>query len=131
MELENQYWCTIEYVTLAGRAGIVLYPYKFQFADRIVDFAKFRLSESTAEPLPKYINAIKNFSKPQSITDIRSWFGLVNQVANYAQLRNLLEPFKPFLSFKRKFEWLDGLYETFISSKEKNHQGHKTWRRNI
>ena len=72
----------------------------------------------------------QKLSKPQSITDIRSWFGLVNQVANYAQLRNLLQPFKPFLSFKRKFEWLDELFETFISSK-KNHQGHKTWRRNI
>ena len=41
------------------------------------------------EPLPKYIDAIKFFPVPKSITDIRSWFSLVNKVANYAQLREM------------------------------------------
>ena len=90
-EVENHWRHTIEFFTQVGRAGIVLKPDKFQIAELTVDFAGFRISESTAEPLPKYINAIINFPKPQSITDIRSWFGLVNQVANCAQLRDLLQ----------------------------------------
>lgn len=61
-------------------------------------FAGLRVSDSTIEPLPKYLDAIRDFPTPTSTTDIRSWFGLVNQVANYAQLRDIMEPFKPFLS---------------------------------
>ena len=83
-ELKNHWWRTIEFLTLLGQAGIVLSRDKFQFAKQTGDFAEFRISESTVEPLPKYITAIRDFPKPQSITDIRSWFVHVNQVANYA-----------------------------------------------
>ena len=69
------------------------------------------------EPLPKYIDAIKDFPVPKSITDIRSWFGLVNQVANYAQLREMMRPFKPFLSPKTPFTWNDELQNVFEKSK--------------
>ncbi len=55
------------------------------------------------KPLPKYLNAIQDFPMPASTTDIRSWFGLINQVANYAQLRDIVAPFKPFLSPKVHF----------------------------
>ena len=115
--LQQHWWRTIEFLTLVGGAGIVLNPEKFQFAERSVDFAGFRISESVVEPLPKYLNAIQNFPTPKNITDVRSWFGLVNQVANYAQLRDILAPFKPFLSPKRKFQWSDELDRAFIDSK--------------
>ena len=52
-----------------------------------------------------------------NFTDIRSWFGLVNQVANYAQLRDIMAPFKPFLSPKHKFEWTPELDNAFQLSK--------------
>ena len=83
----------IEFLTLVGQAEIVLNPDKFQFAERSVDFTGFHISESALEPLPKYLNAIKNFPTPKNLTDIRSWFGLVNQVAHYAQLRDILTLF--------------------------------------
>ena len=100
-----------------GRAGIVLNPAKFQFCKKVVDFAGFRLSECDIDPLPKYVEAIKNFPTPSSITDIRSWFGLVHQVAHYAQLRDLMTPFKKFLSPKVKFEWNESLDKEFEESK--------------
>ena len=78
--LEQHWWRTIEFLTLVGQAGIVLNLDKFQFAKRPVNFAGFRISESVVEPLPKYLNAIRDFPVPKNITDIRSWFGLVNQV---------------------------------------------------
>ena len=115
--LQQHWWRTIEFLTLVGQAGIVLNPDKFQFAKRSVDFAGFRISESVVEPLPTYLNAIREFPVPKNITDIRSWFGFVNQVANYAQLRELLAPFRPFLSPKQKFEWSDELYKAFANSK--------------
>ena len=116
--LEQHWWRTIDLLTRLGQAGIVLNPDKFQFAERRVDFAGFRVSDSTIEPLPKYLDAIRDFPSPLSTTDIRSWFGLVNQVANYAQLRDLMAPFKPFLSPRCKFSWSPELEKAFQASKE-------------
>ena len=92
----------------------MLNPDKFQFAERTEGF---RLSDSTIEPLPKYLDAIRDFPTPASTTDIRNWFGLVNQVANYAQLRETMAPFKPFLSPRCKFSWSSELENAFRRSK--------------
>ena len=64
-----------------------------------------------------YLNAIKNFPTPKNIADIRSWFCLVNQVAHYVQLRNILAPFKPFSSPKHKFRWSNELDKACSDSK--------------
>ena len=116
-DLREHWWRTIDFLILTGRSGIVLNPDKFCFAQRTVDFAGFCISDSSIEPLPKYLDAIRDFPRPTSITDIRSWFGLVNQVANYAQLRDIMAPFKPFLSPKHKFEWTPELDNAFQLSK--------------
>ena len=117
-DLEQHWWRTIDILTRIGQAGIVLNPDKFQFARRSVDFAGIRVSDSTIEPLPKYLDAIRDFPRPTSTTDIRSWFGLVNQVANYAQLRDIMAPFKPFLSPRCKFLWSAELEQAFQESKQ-------------
>ena len=75
------------------------------------------MSDSSIEPLPKYLDAIREFPSPTSTTDIRSWFGLVNQVANYAQLRDIMAPFKPFLSPRCQFSWSPELEAGFQASK--------------
>ena len=43
-DLEHHWWRTIDFLTRVGRSGIVLNPDKFQFAERSVDFAGFRVS---------------------------------------------------------------------------------------
>ena len=116
--LEEHWWRTIEFLTVTGSSGVVLNPDKFQFAVRTAEFAGFRISDESIEPLPKYLDAIRNFPTPKSTTDIRSWFGLVNQVSNYAQLRDIMAPFKPFLSPKYKFFWTSVLDKAFNESKE-------------
>ena len=114
--LESHWWRSMNFLETVGCAGIVLNPAKFKFCKKVVDFAGFRLSERDIDPLPKYVEAIKNFPTPSSITDIRSWFGL-HQVAHYAQLRDLMAPFKKFLSPKVKFEWNESLDQEFEESK--------------
>jgi len=118
-DTETHWWRAIEFIELCGRAGIVLNPEKFQFSEQTVDFAGFRITKETVEPLPKYIEAIKSFPTPENTTDIRSWFGLVNQVSHYAQLRQLMEPFRAFLSPKTKFVWNEELGRVFQESKDK------------
>jgi hypothetical protein len=117
-DLESHWWRTIDLLRTLGANGVVLNPQKFQFAHREVDFAGFHISESTIEPLAKYLDAIRQFPTPASITDVRSWFGLVNQVTNYAQLRDTMSPFKPLLSPKQKFCWTTELDEAFHESKK-------------
>ena len=117
-DLEDHWWRTIDLLTRVGQAGIVLNPDKFQFSQKKVDFAGLRISESTIEPLPKYLDVIREFPTPTSTTDIRSWFGLVNQVANYAKLRDIMAPFKPFVSPRCQFSWTPTLEVAFESSKQ-------------
>ena len=116
-DLESHWWQTIDFLIRVGKAGVVLNPEKFQFAQKEVAFAGFKVSSEKVEPLPKYLNAIKLFPTPRNSTDIRSWFGLVNQLASYAQLRDLMEPFRAFLSPKVKFYWDENLNRIFNESK--------------
>ena len=117
-DLETHWWRTIDFLITVGKAGVVLNPDKFQFAQKEADFAGFRITSKTIDPLPKYYNAIRDFPTPVSTTDVRSWFGLVNQVANYAQLREHMAPFRPFLSPKHPFEWNADLDKVFETSKD-------------
>ena len=118
-EVENHWWRVIDYLELCGKSGIVLNPEKFQFSESTVDFAGFRIAADTVEPLPKYLDSIRGFPTPRNISDIRSWFGLVHQVAHYAKLRDMLEPFRKFLSPKVRFEWSAELDKIFEESKSR------------
>jgi len=117
-ELEEHWWRAIDLLSTLGAAGVVLNPNKFQFSQRQVDFAGFSVSEDRIDPLPKYFAAIRDFPTPSSTTDIKSWFGLVNQVTNYAQLRDIMAPFRPFLSPRHDFEWTPELDKAFNDSKD-------------
>ena len=118
IDIQEHWWRTIDLLICIGKAGIVLNPDKFQFAERVIEFAGFRISDDCIEPLPKYLDAIREFPTPKNITDIRSWFGLVNQVSSYAQLQDLMAPFRPFLSPRCLFSWNPALDAAFQASKE-------------
>ena len=82
-----------------------------------MEFTGFRNFNSRVSPLPKYLDAVKLFPTPRNITKIRSWFGLVNQLSGYGQLRRFMLPFRPFFSPKVRFEWTDALDEAFKGGK--------------
>ena len=83
-EMSEHWWRVIDYLDLVGDSGMICNIEKLQFSEPIVDFAGFRISPDTVEPLPKYLDAIRHFPVPKCTTDIWSWFGLVNQVSHYA-----------------------------------------------
>ena len=116
--IEDHWWRTIDLLIKVGQSGIVLNPKKFQFCLKEVEFAGFKITDKKVEPLSKYLTAIQLFPKPTNVTDIRSWFGLVNQVSTYAQLRDLMAPFRPFLSPKTPFRWDRELDLAFEQSKK-------------
>lgn len=107
----------MDFLETVGKARIVLNPNKFQFARKDVEFAGFCITDLSIEALPKFFDAITDFPTTAFTTDIRSWFGLVYQVSHYAQLRDMMTPFKPFLSPKYKFHWSPALDRAFEASK--------------
>ena len=116
-DLEEHWWRMIDFLELAGKNGIVLNHEKFQFAQREIDFAGFRVTDTSIKPLDKYLRAIVDFPTPSKTTDIRAWFGLVNHVSHYNRLIDLVSPFRIFLGKNKKFEWNKDLDAAFRESK--------------
>ena len=117
-DLRTHWWRVIQYLELVGKHGVVLNPTKFQFGSLEINFAGFRITASEVRPLPKYLDAIANFPRPAAITDVRAWFGLVNQVSHYGRTTDMMAPFKPLLSPKVNFEWTPELESAFQISKK-------------
>ena len=115
--ITDHWWRIIDYLILVGNNGIILNPKKFQFCQREVEFAGFLITQDDVKPLPKYLDGIRNFSRPTNISEVRSFFGLVNQVSHYARLTDLMAPFKPLLSPKTRFQWNDDLEQSFQRAK--------------
>ena len=70
--LGDHWWMMIKFLDLVGRNGVVLNFKKFQFAQREIDFAGFRVTETSVKPLEKYLTAITNFPTHKRTTDICS-----------------------------------------------------------
>ena len=81
--IADHWWRIIDYLILVGSNGIILNPKKFQFCQREVNFAGFLITQDDVKPLPKYLDGIRNFPRPTNISDVRSFFGLVNRVSHY------------------------------------------------
>ena len=98
-------------------SGITLNPSKFRFAKDEVEFAGFEITRTEVKPHRKYLNAIKDFPTPQGITDIRAWFGLVNQVAYAFAMAPVMFPFRELLKPTSPFRWTSELQTAFDASK--------------
>ena len=107
-----------DYLQLCGEKGIVLNPEKFQFCQDTAQFAGLQITPTGIAPSESMLNAIKNFPAPKNITDARSWFGLVNQVAWAYSISPIMLPFRELVKHKSKFYWDDTLERLFNESKQ-------------
>ena len=106
------------WLDICGRHGITLNPDKFRFAMDTVEFAGFEITPSSVCPCRKYLQTIEEFPTPKNITDIRSWFGLVNQVSYTFSMTNKMLPFRELLKPSTPFHWDDYLNTLFEDSKK-------------
>ena len=65
----------------------------------------------------KYLQAILDFPTPRNITDVRSWFGLVNQVFYAFSMAEKMLPFRQLLKPETPFCWDEHLNRLFEESK--------------
>ena len=117
--IEEAFFRIAELLSHCNQNGMVFSPDKFEFAKQEVEFAGFKITMEGIKPTDKYIEAIRNFPTPKNISDVRSWYGLINQVA-YAFIKTEhMAPFRKLLSPATMFEWTEELDDAFRKSKEK------------
>lgn len=116
--LEENFHQVANWLDVCGRHGITLNPSKFKFGRDTIEFAGFEIGPNNVRPARHLTEAIRDFPTPTSITDVRSWFGLLNQVAYTFSMAELMQPFRDLLKPKTQFEWTEELNQLFIKSKE-------------
>ena len=87
---------------------------KFIFAVPETDFCGNIVSESGIRADPEKVKAIQEFPVPNNITDLRSFFGLVNQLQDFSfEVSDAAEDLRPLLSTKNAFVWSRAHEESF------------------
>ena len=86
-------------------SGISLSKSKFQYGEE-VKFSGFIVNSNGYKPDPSKLAAIANFPVPKNLTDMRSFYGLTNQIAAFSpDLKHALAPLQPLLKPKYRFAW--------------------------
>ena len=99
--------------------NITLNPNKFVFAKKSVTFAGLQLTPDGHSIDPSLLRAVKDYPTPTNQTDVRSFFGLVNQVGNYtSQLSSLCKPLQPLLRKNCEFMWEESHQMAFDKIRE-------------
>ena len=80
-DIEQAFFHAVEWIHTCAVNGVTLNPKKFEFAKDTIEFAGFEITPDSVRPCQESLNAILNFPRPTNITDVRSWYGLLNQVA--------------------------------------------------
>ena len=118
--IEQSFYHVVDYLKHCSDNGIVFNLEKFVFAQEECEFAGFELTKDGYRPPKRKLEAIKGFPTPTTITDIRAWFGLVNQVAYAFNQSKVMSPFRELLQTKNaKFYWDSTLDKIFEESKVK------------
>ncbi|KAG0710073.1 hypothetical protein GWK47_023548 [Chionoecetes opilio] len=103
-------------------SGVTLRPDKFHFCRRSVTFAGYLLGWEGYQPSRDLVKSITDFKMPAqpTLTDVRSWFGLVNQVCALPGGRPCLEPFRGLLKKPggKAVYWDKQLEALFTSAKD-------------
>ena len=119
--VESAFWHTYEFLETCFKCGITLNPDKFKFCKRDVEFVGFDLGWESYHPTSGRLSAIRDFPMPAepTITDIRSWHGLVNQLAPFMATAPVMAPFRDLLkkSAKKKVYWDSVLQQKFEEAK--------------
>ena len=118
--VEECFFATCRFITKCSQNGIVFNREKFQFCKDEVEFAGFLIGKDYVKPAPKILESIQNFPVPKTISDIRGWFGLVNQVSPFFASRPVMQPFRELLKPAEKGKqvyWDDNLTKLFEESK--------------
>ena len=115
--IEENFFRVCSFLEQGAKGGCTFNPDKFQFGEREVNFLGFRITDTGVKPTQSFIETIMSFPTPKSLTDIRSWFGAVNQISYSFASAPVMAPFRHLLSAKVPFQWSQELQDAFEASK--------------
>ena len=97
--IEGAFWHTYDFLELCAKKGFTFKPKKFGFCRHKVEFVGFHLGWEEYKPTDDRLAAIQDFTMPAqpTITDVRSWFGFVNQLAPFLATAPVMSPFRDLL----------------------------------
>ena len=115
--IEQNFFRVCSFLEQGAMGGCTFNPDKFQFGEREVNFLGFRITDTGIKPTSSFTESIMSFPTPKSLTDIRSWFGAVNQISYSFASAPVMAPFRHLLSSKVPFQWDPELQAAFEASK--------------
>ena len=116
-DIKTNFYRVCEFLSKCSNQGCVFNPKKFQFGEETVQFLGFKVTKEGIQPTEDFIENIKTFPTPRSITDCRSWFGMIAQISYTFATASEMQPFRHLLSTKVPFQWSPDLDKAFEASK--------------
>ena len=115
--IEDNFHRVCLFLDRCSKAGCVFNPAKFQFGEETVKYLGFKVTSTGITPTEGFLDSIINFPTPKTLTDIRSWYGAVNQISYAFAIAPIMQPFRHLLSSKVPFYWDGGMDKAFEASK--------------
>ena len=106
------------FLTHTARHGIIQNTKKFKWGRWELEYMGFWLKEDRVRPSDDTLAAIRDFPWPTDITGIRSWYGLVEQVAFAFSKTAVMEPFRGLLKKDSVYAWTPELQSSFEVARE-------------
>ena len=116
--IEANFYRVCAFLEQGARGGCTFNPKKFQFGEKDINFLGFRITDTGIKPTEDFTKNILSFPTPKSLTDIRSWFGAINQISYSFAIAPVMAPFRHLLSSKVPFQWSEELQAAFDASKQ-------------
>ena len=116
--IEENFHKVCKFLEVGASGGCTFNPKKFQFGSKEVNFLGFLITEEGVKPTQEFTDSILNFPTPKNLTDIRSWFGCINQISYSFASAPVMAPFRHLLSSKVPFQWSPALQTAFEASKD-------------
>ena len=118
VDIETNFYRVCEFLEKCSNQGCVFNPSKFQFGEETVQFLGFKVTKDSIQPTDDFLKNIQSFPTPKTITDVRSWFGMIAQISYTFATAPDMQPFRHLLSTKAPFLWSPDLDKAFAASKQ-------------
>ena len=97
---------TCDILERCARHGLTVNPKKSTMVATSIDFVGYKIGQGTIAADPRKIQAVRDFPIPETLTDLRSFMGLVTQLGSFsAEVSQAAEPLRCLLSKKNSFIW--------------------------
>ena len=87
-------------------SGLTLHKEKCAFLKRKISFFGYVFSEAGVAPDPEKVKDVQNAPAPTTVTEVRSFLGMVNYCGRFIQnLTTLTQPLRELTKTRAMWEW--------------------------